>query len=708
MKKILTIVLGLSLAVFTASADEGMWLIQSIDKALAKNMKARGLKLSPGEIYNADAEGATISDAVVSLEFGCTGSMISKEGLMITNHHCAYEDVFNLSTEEHNYLKDGFWALHRDQEVRIPGKSVWFLKSVVDVTDYALEYLSHQKNTAGMAMRRHLGAIEDHFQKEGVESMLYPMWSGSKYYMAYYTVYKDVRLVAAPPTSIAAFGGDIDNWDWPQHKCDFAMYRIYTAPDGSPAEYAEENVPMVPKKVLTISTKGIKKGSFAMVIGYPGTTQRYSSSAKVDYLASSKLHTSNQIRQGVMDIMKSHMELDPSVSLKYSNKFFGLSNVQELYSGEEKCIRRFNVVDEKKEIEKDLQKWIEEDADRRQKWGSLVSELWDTYARIEETERNFAYYRESIIRGSSISTLVYRINNIEQEAKKLKVDRDAKYPVVGGKPYNMLKDVVATLDMKLEKDLFYNSMRVYFNSIDPKWLGEGQAELYERFGHDASAVADYLWNSSYLTSDVMAFVEADTLHTINEYASDPIVKFFNEVGAVKFNKAISDIQGNRTVSSLGREYTHALYQYRQEKGIPQYPDANSSMRITYGVVGGLEPADAVHKDYYSTAVGILEKYDPYSYDFDLTEKQRTALAKVPSMVVNFATDNDITGGNSGSPVMNARGELIGLAFDGNTESLAGDVSFTQQYTKCICVDIRYVLWILDQYLPDIRKELTIK
>ena len=346
----------------SAIADEGMWMINAIDAALEKKMQERGLELSAKEIYNADAPGATVADAVVSMEFGCTGSMISDQGLLITNHHCAYGDVHALSTPEHNYLEEGFWAMRADEEVNIKDKSVYFLKRVIDVTDevHALqEQLIAEGKPSGMRRLSHL--MEQKYSKEsGLEAWLSSMWRGSKYYMALYEVYKDVRLVAAPPVSSAAFGGDIDNWEWPQHKCDFALYRVYTAPDGSPAEYSSENVPMKPVRKLSISLDGYKEGDYTMVIGYPGTINRYSSSFETDFDETLNHPVNNAIRGRQMEIIKGWMDKDPDIRLKYSDYFFSLSNVQELYCGQVLCYGRFDVVEKKAEIEIQRRQLVEE------------------------------------------------------------------------------------------------------------------------------------------------------------------------------------------------------------------------------------------------------------------------------------------------------------------------------------------------------------
>ena len=412
-----------------AKADEGMWMINAIDQALEKKMQERGLKLSAGEIYNADAPGTTISDAVVSLEFGCTGSMISDRGLMITNHHCAYSDVYALSTEEHNYLEDGYWAMTSGQEVPIKGKKVYFLKRVLDVTAEAEGMLAEAESRGEVLGSRKLGFLMEKKYKEqsGLEAWFSSMWSGSKYYVALYEVYSDVRLVAAPPVSVAAFGGDIDNWEWPQHKCDFALYRIYTAPDGSPAEYSDGNIPLRPDRTLRISLDGYEPGDFAMVIGFPGITHRYSSSYAVDFKERVSLPVSNRLRADQMSIINSWMERDPSVRLKYSDYYFSLSNVQEMNEGEVQCYRRFNVVEAKASLEKLLQEWIESDPERDAVWGDMLALASRKYSATEQVQRNLVYYRETLVRGTRFSRIVPRINVLKNDVLKSKGMRPLEY-----------------------------------------------------------------------------------------------------------------------------------------------------------------------------------------------------------------------------------------------------------------------------------------
>ena len=734
MKKIfLILALGCFLAPLSW-ADEGMWMINGIDKALEKQMKKRGLKLSANEIYNADAEGATISDAVVSLDFGCTGSVISGEGLVITNHHCAYGDVHALSTDEKNYLEEGFWAMSRAEEVPIPGKKMYFLKRVFDVTDEVAqmqEELSRQGKPFGMRKVSFLMEKKYNDNPDGLEASLASMWGGEKYYMMLYKVYSDIRLVAAPPVSISAYGGDIDNWEWPQHKCDFAMYRIYTAPDGTPADYSDANVPLKPEARLRVSTEGYKPGDFTMVIGYPGRTNRYSSSAEVDFDEKVTLPVSNRIRGEQMEIINRWMNTDPSIRLKYSDYYFGLSNVQELNCGKEKNIRRFDVVGKKAAEEKELQAWIDADPGRKAEWGSVIPLLNEKYAAVEDAERDITYYRETLVRGTTISRMMSRLNMLKREVLNKNHIRMHTFIDKGGpdsteieccrrfrfcgRDYNAIRKSLLNdyeeIIPEVEKDLFKYSVREYYANIDSSVLGPYQKELLAQYtGDDGKcdfdAMTDWMWENSFMTdrAKLEAFVTQE--HTLDEYFADPMFRFFQDVRIITLNRRVSAIEGTPTILSLDREYTHAKYRKSLEDGLAQYPDANSTMRITYGTVGDIEPYDGVKWSWHSTSAGILEKYDPSSYEFNLDSRQKALLekgdwgrwaAKDGRMYVNFLTDNDITGGNSGSPVMNARGELIGLAFDGNKESLASDVYYVDGYTKCVCVDIRYVLWVLENY-----------
>lgn len=669
-RTIATAIAAMALSTLTAHADEGMWMVNAISDALVQKMENRGLQMKGNEIYSADA--VSLKDAIVSLDFGCTGSMISERGLLITNHHCAYADVFNLSTPEKNYLEDGFFAASQAEEIHIPGKSVQYLQTMLDVTDEVNAIADSCKlNGKPFGMRKLSWILEKKYsEKTGLEASLSSMWAGSRYYMALYKVYTDVRLVAAPPVSIAAFGGDTDNWEWPQHKCDFAIYRVYCAPDGSPAPYSEANVPFKPALHLSISQAGYGLGDFAMVMGYPGRTQRYSSSAKVKFLQDDKLPISNKVRGEQMEIIRKWMDADPAIRLKYSDKFFSLSNVQELQCGEVDCYKRFKVVKEKKKMEKKL---------RDKEILGTVKQLDAKYTAIEKDQKNLDWYRETLIRGTNMNRIATKLKN----KSKTNFSYEQEY---------------GPLDMRVEKDLFFYAVKTYYQHVDSICWGPYQRELRERYRKaddatvDFNALCEYLWTDDYMKID------------------DPIARFLNDVSIADFNRRVSMTEGKPDVSELTKKYTQGLYNRRNALGQVQYPDANSTMRLTYGTVSTFH-RDGKKVPWQTFSDQILAKEDKSIYDFTLTDRWRELLIKAPESVpVDFITDNDITGGNSGSPVLNARGELIGLAFDGNKESLAGDCSWTDEFNKCVCTDIRFVLWTLKNWFGAdyLFEELDIK
>ena len=657
---LLTLCLGLCLLP-GARADEGMWLIQSLNQALEKNMKARGLKLGAREIYNEEAGG--LSDAVVSLGFYCTGSMISQDGLLITNHHCAYSDIVQLSTPEHNYLEEGFWAKTRADEMRVPGKEFFFLKKVLDVTD-EVEALIQEliKTDQPHGSRRIASILEKKYAQEnpGLEASLAMMWSGVQYYLCLYKKYTDIRLVGAPPVTVAAFGGDEDNWEWPQHKADFTLYRIY-----------DNGEPLHPSRHLSISRKGYKEGDFAMVIGYPGSTARYASAAEMNQEINVERPVGDRLRYRQMSILRKWMDADPDIRRKYSNAFFNLSNVAELQKGEGDCVKRFGVIERRRAQEEGMHAASEKNA-------HLLDQLNTTYQDYAHIEKLKVYYRETLVRSMMLGQTLMRMGGAGRDG----VEHQRK----------LLAQGLATTDPRVEKEMLAFSIEEFITHMDPVFHRPIHREMRQRFGTDYQAMAQWIWDNSCVAGFGEIPDSAVVARFTGPVTQDPLYRYIRDLNIQDLNRQ-EDISG---LNDMRRQYTRMRYHYMDAQGQVQYPDANSTMRLTYGRVQSLRPWDGVYAHWQSTARGLREKYDPANYDFCYPDRFKYVLPPA-DFPVNFLTDLDITGGNSGSPVMNARGELIGLAFDGNKESLAGNYEAVPGYNMCVCVDIRYVMWVV-QYL----------
>ena len=706
--KHLTAALLLATASLSAKADEGMWLMTQFEQSVYPQMKKLGLKMKPGEIYN-EADVA-LSDAVVAIDGGsCTGSIVSSQGLLITNHHCAYGDIHSASTDERNYLHDGFWAASREEEIPVPGKTVQFLRRVVDVTPEAREELEKMKDFKGMKNRRLARTLEDKYAKEsGLQAQLGIMWKGEQYLMFLYDEYKDVRLVAAPPESIGAFGGEQDNWQWPQHKGDFAMYRIYTAPDGSPAAYSADNVPLRPRRVLDISTRGIAEGDYTMIIGYPGRVHRYTSSFEVGEKQQINNPVSVEMRREKLNIWKKYMDADPSVRLKYANRYFGISNITDYARWENKCFYRFDVKAQREAEEAELDAWLKADPERVAKYGDLIANMRLAYRVREEVVRNRAWYREGFAACSDLLNSARRLSSfaasVRKEGRSVVAPGDSLLTQFLDRMDLALYDKT---DMEADREVMGTLLGAYLRHVPDSLMGDNLNRLVANFDGNAHRIADYIYSTSILGDRDRLHAYFATERQLDEFLEDPALMLAESANVLVFNEAQTAIEEETGLkgSDLDTDYVHALYEMRRDKGRPQYPDANSTMRLTYGTVGGIRPSDGIAYDAQTTIQGYLDKCDQSDYEFRvdstmlrlIADKDFGRWAAGGTLPVNFLTNHDITGGNLGSPVLNAKGQLVGLAFDGNREGMAGDVFFHPTLSKTVCVDIRFVLWIIEKY-----------
>jgi hypothetical protein len=708
-KRLIVLVALLSLFLPRAVADEGMWLVNLLDKQLYELMKSKGLELKPGEIYN--PQDVALSDAIVAIDGGsCSGSIISANGLMITNHHCAYGDIHSLSTPQKNYLEDGFWAMKMSEEIPIKGKSVTFLRGVSDVTAMVttiIDSLDAIGPRGIFFMNKVSGEVEKRFKGLPYEKSLSSMWRGSKYYLYFYETFSDVRLVGAPPVSIGSFGGETDNWGWPQHKGDFAIYRVYTSADGSPAEYSAQNIPFAAKKYLAISSKGVKEDDFTMVLGYPGRTNRYISSFELR----EKFEILNPIVSGVrrskLEVWKKYMDQSDELRLKYADKYFGISNYTDYAKWENLCVERFNVIEQIEQRELELSKWISQDKERMAKYGDLLANLNRGYEVKAEITRIREYFRESMVRGAELIGLGQRFNGL---VSSLEREKKSEFTMEDEKIANFIKiaeKLFGELDVDADRALFKVMLRYFDKEVPKSYYDEAYLALLDKFGGDTDKLADYVYDNSVITNKERFDAFFSQKRDVAEIVADPVISVVKTTGIRNYNVTEDSLLKDAGVDPAKdrSSYVKAMYEMQMERGDVIYPDANSTMRLTYGEIGGIKARDAVYYHFKTTTDGILEKIDPNNYEFRVKPELESALKRKDwgrwgesgVLYVNFMADNDITGGNSGSAVLNGKGELIGLAFDGNRESMAGDVFYVEGYCKSVNVDIRYVMWVIEKF-----------
>lgn len=559
-----------------------------------------------------------------------------------------------------------------------------------------------------LGMRKVYGMIERKYSATTpYEVSCTSMWKGKMYLLFYYETYRDIRLVGVPPVKIGAFGGEQDNWSWPQHKGDFALFRIYGDKAGRPAGYDSQNVPVRPRKILDIAMHGVHESDYAMVIGFPGHTQRYLPSAALY----EKEFVTNPVvikaRRDRLDVMKRHMEADSVVRLKYSEQYFTISNYADYAKWENRCLRRFDVLGMQRAAEQNLAEWIAADTMRKAQYGNLLDRLETVYRARAEAVRNRGYYQETWLRPSEVLLTANRVATLVSRMQRDSIvsvkNGDEAFRTVKINTRTSMKDFDAATD----KEVLAKSMQTFTEHVPRALWGKQLADYYDRFGGDIRALTDYAYAHTCCTGYEQLCAWFDTPRNVTEILGDPMIALACSVNSRRFTDALRNATKRCGIDADAecKHYMHALYEMRESEGLPQYPDANSTMRLTYGKVCTLMPKDGVHCDYRSTINGYLEKYDPEDYEFRVDERMRTLIrnkewgrwGEKGNLYVNFLTNNDITGGNSGSPVLDAHGHLIGLAFDGNRESMAGDVYYHPEYAKTVCVDIRFVLWIIEKY-----------
>lgn len=703
MKKLILLLLFVMSQQLT-KADEGMWMPLLISQNY-EAMQRMGLRLTPEQIYSINNN--SMKDAIVHFGGGCTGEIISDKGLLLTNHHCGYDAIATLSSVNQNYLMNGFMANSMEEELPAVGLSVKFLSRIEDVTDQVSKHIG---NAYGKEVETKFEEIAKEIAKKANENGTYEsevksFYAGNKYYLFVYQRFTDIRLVATPPENLGKFGGDTDNWMWPRHTCDFSMFRVYSNNDNKPAPYSKNNRPYIPKHHLPVSLKGVKDNDYAMIMGYPGRTTRYLTSYGVDLAINLSNPSVVKIRDKRLSIMREEMAKDPAVDLQYASSYAGIANYWKYFIGQTEQLKNLNILSQKQQEENEFERWAREN----KVYTHLMNDYQKAYAAYTPYAKHQTYYREAIM-ASSLTKLGASFENIEKAVdaevsadsinklcKRLKI---AQSMILKNMNVELDKKVFAALNLMFYQDVpKAQHPDVYNNEVFKNFGDENWQQAFDQY-------ADYVYNNTVLldSAKMNEMCNADNIQTL---LNDPAV--VHALSVVKNYKTYYEPKINEfnyEMFELNRAYQGALLEKNKNKQM--YPDANSTMRLSYGKVNSYAPKDAVFYNYYTLADGLLQKYKAGDKEFDLQPKIVDLLKNrdygayadksLGGLVTCFITTNDITGGNSGSPVINGNGELIGCAFDGNWEAMSGDIAFDKRYKRTICADIRYILWVVDKVL----------
>ncbi|WP_298647074.1 S46 family peptidase [uncultured Proteiniphilum sp.] len=695
MKK-LGLVVAIFLAALTAKADEGMWLLKELNSESIARMKELGFTFPVDQLY--DESKSSLKDAVVIFGGGCTGVAVSGQGLILTNHHCGYGAIQKLSAVEHDYLKDGFAAKYQSDELPADGLTVSFLRSMTDVTDQIIPHVPSvlseiQRERAIDSLSTAL--IAEYEEDPFTHARIVPFYSRNKYYVVLYDEFRDVRLVTAPPSSVGKFGGDTDNWMWPRHTGDFSVFRVYADKDNRPANYSSENEPYKPKYVMPVSLEGVTDGDYAMTVGYPGSTQRYMSSWGIRQRMESENKPRIEVRGAKQDIWWDAMTQNDTIRIKYANKYAGSSNYWKNSMGMNEALTNLAVLPEKEKLEARLAEWIDSNPVRQTRYGNTLATLEEAYSGSGDLALYTTYFLETFNNGIELIRFANTILQFDSDGTE-----EDKQDFINDRFIESYKNYEPALDRKVLPIL----MKLYAERVPKQYHPDIYQKVEEEFGGDYEQYADWLFANSRFTSleELLGLLKTADTQTLTQ---DPAMELALSTADMGYELSGQMMPAYEKMLRGEREFMAALMEMDADKTF--YPDANFTQRMSYGTVSGYQPRDAVWYDYYTTSKGILEKQKPGDPEFNVQEYILDSIRSGDFdryadpegvMRVNVLSNNDITGGNSGSPVLNGNAELIGLAFDGNWESLSGDILFEPEMQRVISVDIRYVLYIIDKVM----------
>jgi len=691
---------------YSIPPDEGMWIPLLIEKYNIKLMKEKGFKLEAEDIY--DVNKASMKDGIVIFGRGCTGELISPDGLLITNHHCGFDQIQSHSSLEHDYLTDGFWAMSREEELPNPGLTVTFLKRMEDVTSLVLKGTADipDKAESNRLIESNIAAIvADAIKGTHYTAAVRPFYMGNQYFLFVYEIFSDVRLVGAPPSAIGKFGGETDNWVWPRHTGDFSVFRIYAGKDNKPADYSKNNIPYKPLYHFPVSLRGVKEGDFTMVFGYPGATSQYVPSYHIEMVKDYINPKIIDLRSRKIEIIEEAMNSDPLIRIKYAGKKSGIANSWKKWIGEIQGLEKMGTVEKKKEYEKRLTEWINEDDSRKAAYGAILQEYSGLYGRLKDYTLAYNYTNDAFF--SNGAEAVGFARNLKGLAGLF--ENNAPESEINAMKLLLIElagEYFRDYDKPTDKKLFEAMMGMYGKNLGPGWLAPEYIRLEKMYGGDFSGAADRLYEKSIFDDEdkLMAFIRDFDLSSVRKLKKDPFYRLSAGIDDyLSKNVRPGQVTISNRINELNRDYMRAQMEFEDNRVF--YPDANSTLRIAYGNISGYYSRDAVYHKHYSTIEGIMEKDNPDIYDYDVPDRLRELYlskdygryATNGELAVCFIANNHTTGGNSGSPVINADGHLIGINFDRAWEGVASDMAFNPQQSRNISLDIRYALFIIDRF-----------